>query len=333
MKKLVALIFLLSAMISSAQIDLGSILDGGLDDAQTFLKGYIQPVSSGFGNSINGGWYSTAKAHKFLGFDIAVVANAAFVPTNAKTFTFNNDDYTNIKLYDSNQTSAQLPTIAGSQDLANRPILEFSDVNGNTIASSTLPGSGLEGEIGYNVMPSAMIQVGIGLFKNTDLKLRFVPKQSQPEFEFSTFGIGVMHDLKQWIPFVKRLPFDVSALLAWNDVKSKVFLDSSNEPSQALELNTKTFLFQILASKKLSILTLYGGLGTSSYDVDVNVLGTYKTSLGLSIPEDPIDINYKVSSMRANLGLSMKLLFLNLSADYTLQEYNTFSVTVGFSVR
>ena len=137
----------------------------------------------------------------------------------------------------------------------------------------------------------------------------------------------------RYIPFVKRLPFDVSALLAWNDVKSKVFLDSSNEPSQALELNTKTFLFQILASKKLSILTLYGGLGTSSYDVDVNVLGTYKTSLGLSIPEDPIDINYKVSSMRANLGLSMKLLFLNLSADYTLQEYNTFSVTVGFSVR
>lgn len=333
MKKLIILIFVFSAMISSAQIDLESILEGGVDDAQTFLKGYIQPVSRGFGNGVNGGWYSTAKPHKFLGFDIAVIANAAFVPTTAKTFTFNNDDYSFIKLYEGNQTSVQLPTIAGSQDLADRPLLEFSDVNGNTIVSSTIPGSGFEDEIGYNVVPSAMIQIGVGLFKNTDVKLRFIPKLSEPEFEFSTFGIGVMHDLKQWIPFVKKLPFDVSALLAWNDVKSKVFLDSSNAPSQALEMNTKTFLFQILASKKLSIFTLYGGLGTSSYDADINVLGTFEPSLGGSILEDPININYKGSSMRANLGLSMKLLFLNLSADYSLQEYNVFSVTAGFSVR
>jgi hypothetical protein len=37
--------------------------------------------------------------------------------------------------------------------------------------------------------------------------------------------------------------------------------------------------------------------------------------------------------MRANLGLSMKLLFLNLSADYAVQEYNVFSVTAGFTFR
>jgi len=29
----------------------------------------------------------------------------------------------------------------------------------------------------------------------------------------------------------------------------------------------------------------------------------------------------------------MKILFLNLSADYAVQEYNTFSITAGFSVR
>lgn len=142
-----------------------------------------------------------------------------------------------------------------------------------------------------------------------------------------------MHDLKQWIPFVNKLPFDVSALLAWNDVKSKVFLDADDSPTQALEFNTKTFLYQILASKKLSIFTFYGGVGTSSYTSDVNLLGTFVTQNDQDIPENPISLDYSGSSMRAKVGLSMKLFFLNLSADYAVQEYNVVSVSAGFSFR
>jgi hypothetical protein len=331
-KNITILFFVLCSTISFGQIDLESVLEGGTGDASTFMKGYLEPFAAGFGNGINGGWYTTAKAHKFLGVDISVIANAASVPTTNETFTFNNADYSNISLYDGS-ASAELPTVFGSKELTDRPLLNFTDTDGNTIAISTIPGSGLKEEIGYNVVPSAMIQLGVGLFKNTDLKIRFVPKQTADEYEFSTFGIGIMHDLKQWIPFVKRLPFDVSALVAWNDVKSKAFLNADEHPSQALEFNTKTFLFQILASKKLSIFTLYGGVGTSSYESDVNVLGEYVTSQTKTPFKDPVSLNYTGSSMRANLGLSMKLLFLNLSADYTVQEYNTVSVTAGFTFR
>lgn len=332
MKKIITFIFVLYSMMSFAQIDLESVLEGGTGDATTLLKGYLQPFPKGFGNGINGGWYTTAKAHKLLGFDIAVITNAAFVPSNAETFTFNNADYNNIKLDDSSLSSAELPTIFGSQALADRPLLEFTDSNNNSISISSPPGSGLKEAINYNVVPSAMVQVGVGLFKNTDLKIRFVPKQTGDEYEFSTFGIGVMHDLKQWIPFVKRLPFDVSALLAWNDVKSKFYFDSDNQPTQALEFNTKTFMFQLLASKKLSIFTLYGGLGTTSYKTDVNMLGTYTTSQNQTYI-DPIQLAYNGSSMRTNLGLSMKLLFLNIAAEYAIQEYNVFSARVAFTIR
>ena len=332
MKKIITLAIVLSAMVSFAQIDLESILEGGTGDAKTLLQGYIGPFPTGFGNGINGGWYTTAKSHKLLGIDIAVIANGAFVPKMAETFTFNNADYTNIKLDDTSISSAEIPSIFGSQKVDDRPLLAFSDASGNSISTSALPGSGLKEAIGYNAVPSAMIQLGVGLFKNTDLKIRFVPKQTGDEYEFSTFGIGFMHDLKQWIPFVKRLPFDVSALVAWNDVKSKFYLDSQNNPTQALEFNTKTFMFQILASKKLSIFTLYGGVGTTSYDTDVNMLGTYMTSQDKTYT-DPIKLNYDGSSMRANLGLSMNLFFINIAAEYALQEYNVFSLRAGFSFR
>jgi len=335
MKKKITILFcMLCSILSFSQVDLESVLEGGIGDAQTLLKGYVQPFAKGFGNGINVGWSSTAKAHKLLGFDIAVIVNAAFVPKGAETFTFNNADYSSqLQLDDTTISSAELPTLFGSQNLVDRPLLKFTDSDSNSISTSALPGSGLKESIGYNIVPSAIVQLGVGLIKNTDLKIRFIPKQSTPEYEFSAFGIGLMHDLKQWIPFVNKLPFDVSALIAVNNIKSKFFFDTENNPTQALEFNTKTFLFQVLASKKLSILTLYGGLGAASYKTDVNLLGSYSTTNNITIPDNPINLNYKGGSVRANLGLSIKLLFLNLSADYALQEYNTFTVTAGFTVR
>ena len=332
MKKIFIALFALCTVSSYSQIDLESILEGGTSDAQTLLRGYVGPFAKGFGNGINGGWYTTARSHKFLGIDIAVIANASLVPTSEETFTFNNSDYSPNLQLDSG-TSAELPTIFGSQDLADRPLLAFSDGNGNSISTSALPGSGLKEAIGYNVMPSAMVQAGIGLFKKTDLIIRFVPKQSADEYEFSTFGFGIKHDIKQWIPFVNKLPFDVSVLAAWNDVKSKFFLDPDTNPTQALEFNTKTTMFQLLASKKLAIFTLYGGIGTTSYKTDVNMLGTYNTTSTNQTYTDPIKLNYKGSSMRTNVGLSMKLLFINIAAEYALQEYDVFTVRAGFSIR
>ena len=332
-KQLATLFFVLTGFASFGQINLESILEGGTSDAQVLLQGYIEPFPTGFGNGINGGWYTTAKAHKFLGIDISVIANGAFVPSKNETFTFNNADYTNIKLDDSSISSAEIPTIFGSQALADRPLLEFTDGNGDKISTSALPGSGLKEEIGYNVVPSAMIQAGVGLFKKTDLIIRFVPEQKADEYEFSTFGIGIKHDLKQWIPFVNKLPFDVSAFVGWNDIKSKFFLEPDTEPSQALEFNTKTFMFQLLASKKLSIFTIYGGLGTTSYDTEVNVLGTYTTTSSNQTFTDPINLNYDGSSFRANLGLNIKLLFIDVAAEYALQEYDVFTIRAGFSIR
>lgn len=324
MKKITTIVFIFCSMLSFGQLDFEDVLDSGSKDAQTLLRGFLQPISTGFGTGINGGWYTTAKAHKLFGIDIAVIANASLVPTNDETFTFNSSDYSSRLQLDNGGTSAELPTIFGSSDLADRPLLKFTDSNGNSISTSALPGfkKQIKDNIGFNAVPSAMLQVGVGLFKNTDLKVRFIPKQTGDDYEVSSFGIGIMHDLKQWIPFVKRLPVDVSGFIGWNNVKSKVILDSNT--SELIEFNTKTFMWQLLASKKLSIFTLYGGVGAASFETDLSVQG-YST---------PLDFKYDDgSSLRTNIGLSMKLFFINIAAEYAKQEYDIFSVRAGFSIR
>lgn len=334
MKKLIIGAFLaLTTTVSFAQIDLESILEGGTSNAQNYLKGYLSPLAVGFGNGLSGGWYSTAKAHKFLGIDIAVIGNFALVPTEGETFTFNNSDY-NSNLQLANGTTAELPTAFGSQSLSDRPLLDFNDGNGNSISTSSLPGIGLKDAlpISINAVPSPMLQLGIGLFKNTDLKIRFVPEQTGDGYEVSSTGFGVMHDIKQWIPFIKRLPFDLSVFGGVNNLKSKFFFDTTNNPTQAVELNTKTVTYQLLASKKFLMFTAFGGLGTTSYDTDINLLGTYTTSQNVSYT-DPVNLNYTGSSFRANLGLSVKLLFVKISAEYAKQEVDVFTLTAGFSIR
>ena len=332
MKKILSIMMVLSCTLSFAQIDVESILEGGASDAQNLLKGYLTPAAEGLGYSLGSGWNTTAKPHKFLGFDISVIANAAIIPSNKETFTFNNSDFTSIKLDDESIVSAELPTLFGSSKLEDRPLLEFLNKDGN-ISSSSLPGVGLEEEIGYNVMPSAALQLGLGLFKNTELKLRYAPKVDEKEFEFSSFGIGVLHDVKQWIPGIKLLPFQLSAFVGYNDVKSKAFLDVDNNPDQSFEINTSSLTYQLLASKKLLFLTVYGGVGMTSFETDVNVLGTYKTTNEGSLI-DPIKLDYSGKSFRGNLGLTFKILWvLKVSADYTFQEYDTFSLTAGFTIR
>ena len=157
MKKNITILFLIfCSTVSFGQIDLESILEGGTADAQTFMKGYLKPFAAGFENGINGGRYTTAQTHKLFGIDIAVIANAASVPTSAETFTFNNADYANIELYNGS-SSAELPTIFGSQALKDRPLLTFIDSDGSAISTSMILGSGLKEEIGYSVVPSAMV--------------------------------------------------------------------------------------------------------------------------------------------------------------------------------
>lgn len=332
---------MLYSSVSFSQIDIGTLLEGGAADAQTLAKGFLEPVGTGFGYGLNGGWFSTAKTHKTLGFDLKVIASAAIIPENAETFVFNNADYPsgNIQLEDGTLSSALLPTIFGSKDLSDRPLLNFTTtVNGQeeSLAVSALPGfkQQIEGATGgYNVMPSAIVQLGVGLFKNTDLKIRYVPKQEQKEFEFSSTGFGIMHDIKQWIPVLKKLPFHLSVFGGVNDVKGKFFLDPDDNPTQALELNTTTTMFALVASKKLAFLTVFGSVGTSSYETDLNVLGTFETTNTGEVFTDPIALNYSGSSVRGNIGVDIKLLFLNLSAEYAIQEYDTFTVTAGFTIR
>jgi len=320
--------------------DFDVFLQAGADDANLLIKNYMEPLVMGFSYGMSNGWYNTAKAHKTLGFDLTITATMTSIPESKEYFTFVPSEYTNVHLSGSND---QVSTILGPSSDSG-PELEFTyydEATATTVSSGTFRpvGLGLEDEIGYNVVPSPMVQLSVGTFKNTDLIIRYVPEISYENFKTSAFGFGIKHDIKQWIPGLKRIPIDIALLAAFSGFDNHYSLADlaiDGENKEAV-FNINNWTIQALVSKKISILTVYAGVGCATVNSEMKMKGTYtvEDDAGEEIysMEDPIALSYEESSWRATGGLRLKFAFFTLHADYTYQKYSMLSAGFGFSFR
>ena len=90
-KSFFILLFVFAINHSKAQ-DISQIIAGSLADANKYATEYMRPFAEGEINNLSKGWFSTARTHKFLGFDISINGQFAIIPTEKQNFTFNNAD-------------------------------------------------------------------------------------------------------------------------------------------------------------------------------------------------------------------------------------------------
>lgn len=321
------LILFLSAISISAfgQDEIDNLIKGSTADANYLVKGYVTPALNTISAGLNQGWYNTAKSHKKFGFDLTVTVSGVYIPSSDLTYRVENSQMTNVSVTPNSATAIDAPTIFGSET---SPVYRERST-GATFEGA--PGIDLKGNIGYNFVPVPMYHLGIGLPKGTDLKLRFIPNISVGDNgSISMFGIGIMHDIKQYIPGIKELPFDLSGFVGYTQLKSDVGLDDTR-PDQKVEYSTSATTIQGLISKKISVLTFYGGLGYNFTKANFDVKGTY--TVNNSSAKDPVSISASQSGPRLTAGMRLKLAIFTFHGDYTLQKYNSFTLGFGFSVR
>lgn len=325
----------LSATTSFAQDDLEELLNRSLDDGKKLVKGYVSPFMNSVSLGLNQGWYNTAAPHKIGGIDITVTANAMNIPKSDLFFDVSKLGLEVVQLDDQSPDYPLMPTIVGPD---RPPVFRYTDEDSGLTETYEGPGGlDLEAELGKNWVPVPMANVGIGLPKGTDLKLRFTPTLDLgDDATLKLFGIGVMHNIKQWIPGIKMLPFDLSGFVGYTKLKLEAQLDADANPDQigVFELNATTI--QGLISKKLSILTVYGGAGYNIAKSNLALKGTYDINDNGEVDAnevDPVDLKFASSGFRATAGMRLKLAILTLHADYTVQKYKCLTVGVGLSVR
>lgn len=348
MRKLIASILVISSFQLAKAQELETILLAA-DDASLLTQSYLNPAMEGLMYSMNGGWATTAKVHKKFGFDLTIGVNASFVPNSAQSFTFAPQDYSFVSLPNGETKIQTVMSESNAETIVN---ISIPTSNGTyKVASFKMPG-GITEDLPVNAVPAPTVQIGFGLPFNTDIKARFVPKLNfDDNVKANLYGLGLQHDLTQYLGPIEKLPLSVSVLAAFTnmsvtyDIADDDSSDSVAVTNGQAEFKMNAWTVQALASLDFKIITFYGTLGFNNGKTTAKMKGDYTLTYDVedsngnqigTIDEfirDPINLNFKANGMRATIGTRLNLSIFKIFADYTFQNYNTATLGIAFSVR
>ncbi|WP_340202161.1 DUF6588 family protein [Ascidiimonas sp. W6] len=335
MKKLIYLCAFLMIGFINAQENIEDLLSAGLNDAKRFTNTYLEPSGEGIVHNLNNGWFNSGKSKKLFGFEVTIVGNASFVKDEDKSFVLNTADYENLRFQDgspSKSVSTAFGDIEGVTVVAEGPLPGSSDD-----AVFDLPTGLGSGDI--NFVPSAFLQVSMGLIKGIELKARYFPKVKTNDVEAGLYGVGLQYEFTSLLPANKILPVAISGLIGYTRLDGTYdFTDTSivDGDNQRIENTTNSWAFQAIVSTKLPIFNVYGGLGYITGNSTNDLKGTYRVQSGVLATqtiEDPFSVSSDVSGVRGTLGARLKLGFFRLNSDVTFAQFTTVSLGIGIGFR
>jgi hypothetical protein len=342
-------IFIYSSALFS-QFDNTDFLRAGPVDGSKIAEAYVTPWANAFGAGVNGSWYNTAKPHKFGGFDITMGVNVGIVPSSANTF-----DVTKIGLTEFTGTG-MAPAVSGPD--RDGPLLTGPSEGGITpISFTTPPGSN------WGYMPVPTLTAGIGLPLGTEVRIRYIPRITVSSGNISSWGVGLLHSIMQYIPGEKVLPFDISLFGGYTKLEGNVPLDmqpdlskpqnySSAYPAGSFDnqnfgSTVQAWNASLIGSFNLPVISFYGGLGYSQTSSVIKMTGNFPLPTinpaisttdyvyeDAGVLKDFPTINIKnFSGLRANAGFRLKFGVFTFNADYTWSQYSVVSAGLGISFR
>jgi hypothetical protein len=353
----IALAFLTLGISFSQVSDIGSILAGGVDDAGLLMTEYIRPLANALGANLNAGWYNTAQVHKLGGFHINFTASMAFAPDAAKTYDLGELDLLTLKADPADDIAA---TFFGDKGMGPTVSHSVEITPGNPIAEFNHPGG-----VGIGFFPSPMINAGVGLPKGFEIMGRYMPTLKFRNLSSDLWGVGVKHDIGQWIPFVKRIPIlDFTLQYGYtklnvnnklNPITPADFNAADNTTSmswdnQELDLVTQGHTANFLVGANLPVVAFYGGVGISMTKTNLKLNGDFPVPILTTSPpievavtndsavKDPLDLEIKnsdggIMKPRLNAGLRFKFTLITLQFDYTYANYSVATAGLGISFR
>jgi len=355
MKQIIRCIYIASAFVipvkGYSQIEeIGKLMAAGKEDAQLLLQPYITPAANAFGAALGSGWYNTAETHKLGGFDLTFTLNAAMIPKKYESFIIDDSELSLLKL--ENPSIGETQSVAGLNEEG--PQMVYN------LAGFSEPAFRMPPGLNTNYVPSPMIQAGIGLIKGTEVIIRYLPNIKYKGNEIGLWGIGGKHDIKQWIPGLKKLPV-LQLSVMYGYTKLHTFVDINIDPNdvnagslpgstssawdnQYLKLVTQSHTANLLASANLPIVCFYGGIGFVTTKTNLKLEGDYPSVYLDGITPsvrplvDPIDMEIKnqdggITKPRFNAGVRFKLAVITIHFDYSWANYSVLTGGLGVSFR
>lgn len=307
---------------ASAQSDASNILRAGVADANILMNAYFQPFGEAFGVALNNNWYNTGKPLKLARFYLTIVPTLVQVPDEKLSYNVSDLNLGGaLRLNPGSSTSG--PSIFGSNTGApSFGVYALNPATSNPNDSIKLSDFNMPSGLGINFMPLPMAQLSIGLIKGTEVTIRYLPQLDIPGGsvggKVGLFGIGVKHDLKQWIPGFGLLPFDLTGYFNYSTFNFSLGFDmpvpkgigpngleyryegfdqgfNPNNPvglaKQELAIRARGMGFGLIISRKLPVITPYASVGFANSSFSMKAAGDYAIESGVyantTTPSDP----------------------------------------------
>lgn len=335
MRRLFSLALLLSLASGIAR---GQDLEETLSSVGSeYAQAYVAPMAGALAAGLNAGLFRDVRLSDGLGgVDIYVGVHSfgAFLQESDRSFDLSFEDQLtfNVPLQGevvriqvlSNFEVTGAPTLFGEEQPAVATVRARLDTtiarNGIALPLSvdtTFTREIVGGLLPTDLVPAAVPHVRIGTLLGTDLMIRWLPTISASDLgSVGVWGVGVRHSLSQYVPL---LPFEAAVQVAWQQIN----MDDAEEADLA---DISTFAASLMASRRFGLISIYGGVQTERYEIDVRYEFVSDDVVA------PVPVSFSIdrgSHARAVGGVGLHLGPVQLNADYSLGAVNVASVGLG----
>lgn len=278
MNRIVILFLFFSIVIKAQTFNLSALehLDEFFKDAVYYSDKFVTPATDAAVYQAASAWIYTAKKNKLWSTSFGIHSNVFFVPNEDRQFQINDSDFTFLKIQGA--TSATIPTALGDGNQIN--IIDIFAPNGiiNPAKPIKTP-QGVNQEIIFYPHLSGSVCVGFG----TEIIGKYAPKVKINSGEYQVYGVGLKHNLDQYIEVLKKNEISLSAtIIKSNEIISFDFLNVQPTPLGTLGIDRITgkvnsLQFQMNASKQFGNFEILLGSLTNKSDFEYVLTGELGT--------------------------------------------------------
>lgn len=351
---LISLLLLSSVQVLKAQDDLETTLS---KLSSTVGKAYVAPVISAFGSNLNSGWVSILPPATKLGFhlNIKVIGMASFFSDAVKNFNAASDFYFSSSQADqilsasgygsshpayatlkNELTKAQFnvnfsgPTIVGSKNEGLKVKFPGKTIQSGgqtyTLNPYELSVPEVKGFLDdLNIFPTAAIQGTIGTVAGTNVSFRYFPSVNIEDMgKFSFWGMGAIHNPGAWLK--NPLPLDIGIGYFYQKMTVGDIFESN---ATQFGLYVGKTIGMIVSVSPYAGITFESSKTTVQYDYQSN----QEIAPGVLVP--PTKLKFELEGENSTgfvVGINIKLVAVNINADYKVAKTKTASAGVSFGL-
>lgn len=261
-----AFLALFISLFSTAQPDLNDVFH----DFLIILDRYNEPAAEASTQQTGAGYYTTAKSLKEFEFAVSVGISGLPFPSSKKSFAVREDEFLNFQIRDADRAS--VPTALGGEK---RVFFDF-EIEDDQYEFQALPG------LGTDFFAFPYVQGQLGLWKETELIIRYGPQITIESSDYALYGAGLKHNLSQYFQKENRR-WELAFLtnINWSDFnlryKPLALEPASGDPAIAVLDGTLIDFYSLntglIASRDWQSWTVSGGVIYTNSWIDYRLTG------------------------------------------------------------